>query len=501
MKPTLLAAIDLGTSYIKVGIYDTHGSCLALSTKEMKIDNPSAGVFLQSGEYIFDSVLSCFKSALDKIDDPSCVKSVAFTGQMAGVMGVDENLNDITSWSCSLDTRYYPYAKNMLKKHSRLLVEISGTNSPLMAPKIEWFEKEFAQDAARVKKYMMISSYIIAKLAKSKIEDTTIDSSFITWTGLADIANCSWSKRLCDLVGISIDKLPRITKSNEKVATLAQEYSELLGLSHDVTLVSGSGDKVAGIVGSNVSQINDLVFEASSYGAVSCMVDKYIPNLKSMNYDALLNATDNNYILHKYIPGSGIIIKWFKDNFCEGREFTEIDLEAREVPVGSDALMCIGLLSGSNMPFNEDIKGMFLGHTLMHKPAHFYRSLLESYAYEISLTVDSIRELYPHIKMESIKMIGGGANSSVWPQIIADVCNLRVDIMSRHDEALWGTALLAGNAIGVIDDIAETAKAHIDVKCSYTPIEANRERYSRYRNLYSKLCHDMNDYFVELNSI
>ncbi|WED23699.1 hypothetical protein L3Q72_20910 [Vibrio sp. JC009] len=501
MEPTFLAAIDLGTSYIKVGIYDTSGNCLALSTKEMKIDNPAAGVFLQSGEYIFDSVLTCFKDALTKIDNPANVKSIAFTGQMAGVMGVDENLNDITSWSCSLDTRYYPYAKNMLQKHSRLLVEISGTNSPLMAPKIEWYEKEFPEDAAKIKKYMMISSYIIAKLAKSKVEDTTIDSSFITWTGLADIANCSWSKRLCDLVGISIDKLPRITKSNEKVATMAPEYSEMLGLSPDVTLVSGSGDKVAGIVGSNVSEINDLVFEASSYGAVSCLVDKYIPNLKSMNYDALLNATDNNYILHKYIPGSGIIIKWFKDNFCEGREFTEIDLEAKEIAVGSDALMCIGLLSGSNMPFNEDIKGMFLGHTLMHKPAHFYRSLLESYAYEISLTVDSIRELYPHIKMESIKMIGGGANSSVWPQIIADVCDLRVDIMSRHDEALWGTALLAGNAIGAIDDIAATANAHIEVKQSYEPIAENKAKYNKYRGLYSKLCHDMNDYFVELNNI
>lgn len=501
MEPTLLAAIDLGTSYIKVGIYDTSGHCLALSTKEMKIDNPSAGVFLQSGEYIFDSVLTCFKGALAKIDKPANVKSIAFTGQMAGVMGVDESLNDITSWSCSLDTRYYPYAKTMLKKHSRLLVEISGTNSPLMAPKIEWFEKEFPDDAARVKKYMMISSYIIAKLAKSRVEDTTIDSSFITWTGLADIANCSWSKRLCDLVGISIDKLPRITKSNEKVATLATEYSEMLGLDPNVTLVSGSGDKVAGIVGANVSEINDLVFEASSYGAVSCMVDKYVPNLKSMNYDALLNATDNNYILHKYIPGSGIIIKWFKDNFCEGRTFEEIDLEAKDLKAGSDALMCIGLLSGSNMPFNEDIKGMFLGHTLLHKPAHFYRSLLESYAYEISLTVDSIRELYPHIKMDSIKMIGGGANSSVWPQIIADVCGLKVDIMSRHDEALWGTALLAGNAIGAIDDIAATAKAHIEVKRSYEPIADNKEKYKKYRSLYCKLCSDMNDYYVELNNI
>ncbi len=134
-------------------------------------------------------------------------------------------------------------------------------------------------------------------------------------------------------------------------------------------------------------------------------------------------------------------------------------MEAKDLKAGSDALMCIGLLSGSNMPFNEDIKGMFLGHTLLHKPAHFYRSLLESYAYEISLTVDSIRELYPHIKMDSIKMIGGGANSSVWPQIIADVCGLKVDIMSRHDEALWGTALLAGNAIGAIDDIAATSKS------------------------------------------
>jgi len=501
MTSTLLAAIDLGTSYIKVAIYKTNGECQALSTKEMKIDNPASGVFLQSGDYIFDSVLTCFKDALNNIEDPSSIKSIAFTGQMAGVMGVDENLNDITSWSCSLDTRYYPYAKKMLQNHSRLLVEISGTNSPLMAPKIEWFEKEFPEEAARIKKYLMISSYIIAKLAKSKIEDTTIDSSFITWTGLADIANCSWSKRLCDLVGISVDKLPRITKSNEKVAILDPEYSTMLGLNSDVALVSGSGDKVAGILGAGVFDTNELVFEASSYGAVSCLVERYIPNLKTMNYDALLNATDNSYILHKYIPGSGIIIKWFKDNFCGGQDFAEIDLEAKDITVGSNSLMCIGLLSGSSMPFNENIKGLFLGHTLNHRPAHFYRSLLESYAYEISLTIDAIRTHYTNSNMQSIKMIGGGANSAVWPQIIADVCNLRVDIMSRNDEALWGTALLAGNAVGIIEDTAQTANNHIFVKQSYMPILDNHLKYKKYINFYNKLCTDFTEYFIELENI
>ncbi len=501
MKDIYIAAIDLGTSFIKTYIYSCNGDCVSNAERAVYIDSPKPGTFIQKGEYLFSAVLECLEKALKGFIHPERLKAIAFTGQMAGFMGIDEQLNDITGWSCSLDTRYYPYAVDILKKYNKELLEIAGTNSPLMAPKIKWFENEYPMEAKKISKYLMISSYIAAKFAKSSMDEITIDSSYITWTGLADINKCQWSEKLCSAFDIDIIKLPKIVKANEILGYLDEEYSRRLGLANDIALVSGAGDKVSGIVGTSFDKKGNLIFEASSYGAISCIAESFIPNMKTKNYDILPNAIDDKYILHKYIPGSGIVLKWFVDNYCNSKSFMDLDLAASKIKAGSNGLLGIGLLSGSNMPFDEDIKGMFIGHNLAHRPEHFYRALLESYAYEIALTIDSIKELYHIEKFDSIKMIGGGADSLIWGQIIASVTNIRVDILSRSDVALWGAVLFAGNAIGVFDDIQATSENYISIKKCYYPIEEDVKKYQKYKELYIKLIKETKTYYKEIRDI
>ncbi|MFA9465085.1 MAG: FGGY-family carbohydrate kinase [Velocimicrobium sp.] len=501
MKDIYIAAIDLGTSFIKIYIYSCNGDCVSNAERAVTIDNPKPDVFIQTGEYLFSAVLECFEKALKGCMHPERLKAIVFTGQMAGFMGVDKQLNDITGWSCSLDTRYYSYAVDMLKKCNKELLEIAGTNSPLMAPKIKWFENEYPKEAKKINKYLMISSYIAAKFSKSSMDEITIDSSYITWTGLADINKCQWSEKLCRAFDIDMCKLPKIVKANAILGYLDEEYCERFGLAKDIALVSGAGDKVSGIVGTSFVEKGNLIFEASSYGAISYIADSFIPNRKTKNYDILPNAMDNNFILHKYIPGSGIVLKWFVDNYCNSNSFKDMDLAASKVKPGSNGLLGIGLLNGSSMPFDEDIKGMFIGHSLAHRPEHFYRALLESYAYEIALTIDSIKELYHIEKFDSIKMIGGGASSLIWGQIIASVTNIRVDILSRSDVALWGAVLFAGEAIGAFEDVQAISKKNISTKKCFYPMKEDVKKYQKYKELYNKMIRETKIYYKEIKDI
>ena len=61
MKDILLMAVDLGTSFIKVGVYNTDSKCVASETEPVKDYRPSPGVFIQKGEELFASVLACIK--------------------------------------------------------------------------------------------------------------------------------------------------------------------------------------------------------------------------------------------------------------------------------------------------------------------------------------------------------------------------------------------------------------------------------------------------------
>ena len=112
MKKELLAAVDLGTSYVKSGVYNLDGECIAGASEAVKNERPSPGIFIQHGEELVDSVIRCIRKIAEQIPERmKDVEAVAFTGQMAGFMGVDKDWNDVTGWSCSLDTRFAPYAE------------------------------------------------------------------------------------------------------------------------------------------------------------------------------------------------------------------------------------------------------------------------------------------------------------------------------------------------------------------------------------------------------
>ena len=144
MRDILLMAVDLGTSFIKVGVYDTDSTCITLETEPVKDYRPGPGVFIQKGEELLASVIACMKKVCAALEGRAeCIEAIAFTGQMSGFMGVDENWNDITTWSCSLDSRYMPYAEKQMEKLRDPFLCIGGTNFPQMAPKYEWFKMEY----------------------------------------------------------------------------------------------------------------------------------------------------------------------------------------------------------------------------------------------------------------------------------------------------------------------------------------------------------------------
>ena len=91
-------AIDLGTSFIKTGIYDTEGNCCGIEKEAVEDERPRPGVVVQRAEKLFGSVIRCIQKTVNS--EPAAaaeVEALTFTGQMAGFMGVDRDWNDVTT--------------------------------------------------------------------------------------------------------------------------------------------------------------------------------------------------------------------------------------------------------------------------------------------------------------------------------------------------------------------------------------------------------------------
>ncbi len=508
MTEKLYMGVDLGTSFIKSGVYSLDGRLQAGWSKPVKDERPAPGIFIQRGEDLYAAVCSCIRHTTEALGERArAIRAIAFTGQMAGSMGVDEDWNDVTTWSCTLDARYLPYADRQREQSGREQFELGGTNAPVMCAKYAWFREAFPEEHKRIAKYVMLNGYMIGKMSGVLVEEAKIDYSLIAWTGMADIGARRWSEKICQDLGVDLSLLPRIVSCTAVGGYLAEQTAKELGLPAGIPLVVGAGDKVSGCTGAAVFGDGDLIFEAASYGAVSCHVPEVRLDLERRCYDVIGSIDDKSFYAHKYIQGSGISIDWFVDNFFlengmdKKAAFRKAEELAKDIPPGSGRMMGIGLLGGSAMPFDSEMKGLFMGHTWSHGKGHFYHALLEGFSYDLALTLSSIQGQYPECTGKRIKLIGGGARSSVWPQMLADVTGHAFVRLGREDVALWGAAVLAAAGIGEVKDIRALTREHVETKEVFLPDEKRHRSYEGYVKLYEALAKELHGLYKRLNRL
>ena len=506
MKDIILLAVDLGTSFIKVGAYDTDSNCIALEMEAVKDYRPKPGVFIQKGDELVESVIKCLKKVTDMLgDQKNKVAAMAFTGQMSGFMGVDKDWNDITTWSCSLDSRYMPYAMRQMEQLKEQFLCIGGTNFPQMAPKLEWFKKEFPEENRKIEKYLMISGYVIGKLGDISVEEACIDRSYTQWTGLADVQKDQWSEEICDAIELNKKYLPTIVNSNHICAHLNKKIADLTGLKSGIPLISGAGDKAAGCLGAAIVDYGDTIFEASSYGEISCCVPEYRPDIEEKRLDVIPSAVPGDYFATHFVAGSGITLDWFMNCYFRRNgeslkeSFLRMEKKIKNIEPGCNGVMAIGLLGGSSMPLDGKLRGSWIGFDWSHGPEHLYKALLESFTYDFTLAMNRIEKLYPEYEISKVKIIGGGAKSPVWSQMCADIQKKNYVTLNRDDVAMWGVAMLAGNAIGIYEDLKETSKKYVKEKQTYVCNEEQGKKYLKYMNRYKHMTGSLHHVYEEID--
>jgi len=512
MSKKHLIGIDIGTSFIKIGIYDFEGNCVGMISKDNPGQYPEPGVFLQSSEKIVSIVLNSLKEVLEKSGTSgSDVEAIGFSAAMGGLMGVDRNWNPVADWSIISDTRFYPYATRMLENSEKEIIELSGTTFPIGAPKILWWKNDFPEIYKNIYKTMGIHGFVAARLGGVPIDDAFMDKTVTIFSGIVDLKDYSWSEELCTEFGIDINILPKIVNSDSIAGKLTDEAASQCGLKAGTPLVAGAGDKAAGNLGAGLVEPGLLIDEAATYGALSLCVDEFVPDIRYKTLQSLPSPIEGLYNPGAYLFVSGATSAWFTDTFGEEEKksakerstsvFKILDEKAAGIPPGSAGLMAIGLLGGRGYPSDPDIKGMWLGHTLSHKKEHFYRSILESFAYEYGYYLNVMKENYPELKFEEVLVMGGGARSDLYNQIKCDVMGLPYSRLTRDDFALLGDIILAGSAVGVFEDLKQTSKKFLKRSKKYITDSKNHETYKKYSELYAGLFDRVRDIFVDLKNI
>jgi xylulokinase len=352
------------------------------------------------------------------------------------------------------------------------------------ACKVLWLRAHEPDVFAQAHKVLLVEDYLLYRLSGHYVTEGSVCTS----TGYFDVRTGQWWGEMLDFIGLRAEQLPALLRSGEAVGPMTAEAARETGLSTRTAVVTGAMDQMAGAVGAgNVAP--GVVSETTGTALVlAATVDKpvYDPQQRLPCY---YHALPGRYLLLPYCQTAGMAFRWFRDQFGQGQSYDQLAALAAEIPPGSEGLVMLPHLTGSTSPhFNPQARGAFYGITLQHTRAHFVRAILESVAFMLRENVELLGEL--GVAVNELVSLGGGARSTLWLQIKADVTGLPLRIPVCEEAASLGVAILAGVAVGLYPDVETACRQMVRIGARVEPSAAHRAQYEaaydRYLQLYSR---------------
>ena len=470
MPKKYLFGVDLGTSATKAALYDIDGTLIAQASQEVPVYYPRPGVVEQENNDFYRSAALTVRRCIETSGiDPRDIAAIAFDSQMAGVGSVDENFRPATRFDSWLDMRCQPYIEWMDHTAGQRVTELTGCPPTCdHGPKMLWWKNERPQEYARVAKFLMPAAYVAGKMAGLKGDQAFIDYTFIHFSGFADARKSVWSGELCEKLQMDMDKLPRIVAPWEVIGEVKEQAASDFGLAPGTLIAAGAGDTAANALGAGIVNPGMLFDVAGTAAVLAGCTDTFVADVRHRTLLTMRSVIPGLWSPLAYIAGGGLALRWYRDQFyntsrgaalpAENDIYDEMSVMALKAPAGAEGLLFSPHLGGRICPSDPTMRGAWMGFSWGHTQPHFYRAILESVAYEYAYYLGILNELLPGGLVHSqARVIGGGARSQVWDQIKADVLNVPYQRLNGSEFGTWGSAMIAGKAAGLFDDLAQKA--------------------------------------------
>jgi xylulokinase len=487
---THLLGIDLSTTGAKALLIDREGRVVSSATTPLNISTPHPLWSEQHPHEWWTATVNSIKQALAEASiSGENIAAIGLTGQMHGLVLLDDNghvLRPAILWN---DQRCGAECDDIRARVSReKLVQITGNDAltGFTAPKILWVEKHEPEIYRRTRHILLPKDFIRYKLTSTFAMDKADGSG----TMLFDLRRRTWSSELVNILNIPADWLPPTFEGHETTGEVTGEVSELTGLRAGTPVVAGGGDQSAQAVGVGVVRPGTMAVTLGTSGVVFAATESALIE-PAGRLHAFCHAVSGRWHLMGVMLSAAGSLQWYHDKFAREKSFDEIVREVAEIPAGSEGLIFLPYLSGERTPHPDPLaRGAWIGLTTRHSQPHLARAVLEGVAFGLKDIFNLMKEVGLG-SVDQIKVSGGGAKSSLWRQILADIFEAELVTVNTTEGAAYGAALLAGVGAGVWRDVdaacAETIFVSDRVSPNAKTSETYRSVYREYQSLYPAL--------------
>lgn len=485
-----ILAHDLGTTGNKATLFDDQGKVKTSTFSGYQTDYPHPNWAEQNPEDWWQAVCistrQLLESAQVRREEIACI---CFSGQMMGCVPVDHQARPLHQAIIWADTRAVQETQILIDRMGmEAAYRITGHRmSPAYSgEKILWLRNHEPEVFKQTYKFLIAKDLIAAKLTGRFVTDYSDASG----TNLFDLQEKNWSPELLAAAALDSRVLPELHASTDIVGEITQEAAELVGLRAGTPVVIGAGDGPCAAVGAGVVRAGSAYNYIGSSSWIGLASDQPVfdPGMRTFTF---AHAIPGMFTPTGSMQAAGGCYQWLRDTFCiTEKEAAEVagdspyermnQLAVQSEP-GAGGLLFFPYLLGERSPYwDPKARGAFFGLTMGHTRADIVRATLEGITFNLRIILDAFRD--QGVDIQTMRVIGGGANGAIWRQIMADIFEIPVQRPALLTEATsFGAAVVGGVAMGIYPSfqIAEELTPVIDT------VQPDPASQAAYRRLYA----------------
>ncbi len=486
MTRTLLAGIDLGTGGCKVTVIDETGALVDSAFSEIPTRYPHAGWSEQDPAEWLRACRDAF-TALTAHGRfrPAEIAALATDGSTHNAVLMDREgrlLRPAIMWT---DQRSKAQVQALEARAGARILEVAmnPVNPTWTLPQLVWVAEEEPELFRKVARISFTKDYLRSWLCG----DWQTDWIEAAGSLFFDPRARRWSEEMCALAGLPPSVLPPIADPTAVAGRLTAEAASALGLVEGTPVVVGASDTAVEDYGAGAVKPGQAIVKLATAGNYNVMTNAPRPSRRLITYPQVIDGLWYQVSATNACASS---VRWFRDVIGRPEAaaaaaggpgpYARLDAQAAATPLGADGLLFQPYLLGERSPYwDPDLRGSFVGLTLRHSPGHLFRAVLEGIALSLADCARALEE--SGLPVTDVRIIGGGAASPLWRQIVCDVLGRPV-AKPLLDDASFGSALLAGVGVGVYPDPVTAVTRAARVETTLTP---DPSRHARYRDLFA----------------
>ena len=476
--------VDLGTSAVKLLLMDGKGAIKNIVSKEYPLSFPKPGWSEQNPEDWDTQVMAGIKELIADIDGNE-VAGISFGGQMHGLVILDKDDNVIRPailWNDGRTTKECDYLNNTIGKDKLSEYTANIAFAGFTAPKILWVKENEPENFAKIAKIMLPKDYIAYRLSGVHCTDVSDASGML----LFDVKNRTWSKEMCEICSVKEEQLAKIFESYETVGNILPDVAKKLGISENCKIVAGAGDNAAAAVGTGT--VGDGACNISLGTSGTIFISSKNFGVDSNNALHSFAHADGTYHLMGCMLSAASCNKWWMDEIIGTKDYAAEQKSIEKL--GENHVFFLPYLMGERSPINDPMaRATFTGITMDTTRADMTQAVLEGVAFALRDSFEVARSLGVDIKRS--KICGGGAKSPLWKKIVANVLNIKIDVIESEEGPALGGAMLAAVANGEYASVQAAADAIVKIVDTVEPdaelVAKYEARYQEFKRIYPAL--------------